>query len=193
MNTVRGTERVGAGEPLDPGSDRQSAGADHKLVVADRLLTARAGGYEELVAFGVNPLSDRVEAQPHTGRFKIAERAVRELPPVGHLAREVVGDAADREVRVGVVENDVNLARRIEFSHAQCGADPRIAPADDDDASHGSTLAVSGRATLLGLGGASRERLGGNGVVVRRAPSHASPRGRRPSRPLIGAAKARRE
>ncbi len=59
-----------------------------------------------------------------------------ETPPVEDVARDVVGDATDREVGVGVREHDVDLARGIEFADAQGGTDAGVASADNDDPAH---------------------------------------------------------
>jgi hypothetical protein len=62
VDAVRRAERVGAREPVDPGSDRDGAGADDQLLVADRLLPSGRIVDDELVAFDLDPACDRVEA-----------------------------------------------------------------------------------------------------------------------------------
>ena len=49
------------------------------------------------------------------------------------LAGDVVGDAADREVRVGVGDDDGDLAAGVELAGAQRGADAGVAAADRDE------------------------------------------------------------
>ena len=57
-------------------------------------------------------------------------RAVGEGLPGLHFAGEVVGDAADGEVRVGVRDHDGDVDGGVEFAGAQGGGDAGVASAD---------------------------------------------------------------
>src|SRR5438067_1305012 len=61
-----------------------------------------------------------------------------QVAPVGDLAGDVVGDAADGEVRVGVLQDHGNLGARVQLAGPQGRADARVAAADHDHV-HGTT------------------------------------------------------
>src|SRR5262249_264672 len=82
-----------------------------------------AGGHIDLAGRGVQP-------QPHPGRLQVGVGSVREVAPVGHLAGDVVGDAADGEVGVGVGGHHGELHARVDLAGPQRGADPRVASPD---------------------------------------------------------------
>jgi hypothetical protein len=50
----------------------------------------------------------------------------------------VVGDPADRVVRIGVLDEDGDVGRGGELESAECGADPGVASSDDQQAVHAS-------------------------------------------------------
>ena len=77
-----------------------------------------------------------VQAELHAGGFEVGVGAVGEVAPVGDLAGDVVGDAADGEVRVGVGDDDGDVGRGVEFAGAQGGADAGVAAADGDEVGH---------------------------------------------------------
>ena len=58
---------------------------------------------------------------------------MRQVAPVGDLARDVVRDAADREVRIGVGDDDRDLDPRIEFAQTQGRTDAGVTSADGDE------------------------------------------------------------
>ena len=53
------------------------------------------------------------------GRLEVGAGAVGQVAPVGDLAGDVVGDAADGEVGVGVGDHQGDLDGRVEFAGAQ--------------------------------------------------------------------------
>jgi len=55
---------------------------------------------------------------------------------VRDFAGDVVGNAADREVRVSVGDHYGDFRARVQFAGAQRGADPRIAATDHHKALH---------------------------------------------------------
>ena len=134
VHAVGGAELVQA---ADRGPDRDGAGADDELVVADQLVGAAGGGDQELAGGDVDAAGGGVQPQPHPGGLQVGGGAVGEVAPVGDLAGDVVGDAADGEVRVGVRDDHADVGGRVELAGAQRGADPGVAAADHDQV-HGS-------------------------------------------------------
>ena len=119
-------------QAADRGADRHRASTDDQLVVSKQLLMPAGAGDEELAASDVDPAGGGVQPQPHPGGFQVGGGAVGEVTPVGDLPGDVVGDAADREVRVGVRDDDADLGAGVELAGAQRGADPGVAAADHD-------------------------------------------------------------
>ena len=107
VHAVAGPEAV---EPGDRGAHGDGAGADDESVVVERS-SSPSGSGRDAVRGRVDAAGDGVEAQRHAGRFEVGEGAVGEVAPVGDLAGDVVGDAADGEVRVGVGDHDGDSAR----------------------------------------------------------------------------------
>ena len=70
------------------------------------------------------------------------------MAPVRDVSRDVVGDPADGEVRIGVGEHDVDSAVIVEFANAEGGADARVAAADDDDPTQICSGSGSGSARM---------------------------------------------
>jgi hypothetical protein len=105
VHPVAETESIRAGQAGDGRADRDGAGADDELVVAEQFLATRGGGDQELASGYVDPPGGGVGPQPHPGGFEVGEGAVGQVAPVGDLAGDVVGDAADGEVRVGVLQD----------------------------------------------------------------------------------------
>jgi len=110
VDAALGPERVRAGQSRDRGADRDGTGADDERVVIERFDGAVGGREGDGVAVSVDAACDRVESQSHSGGFEVRGGAVGEVAPVRHLAGDVVGDAADREVGVRVGEDDRELA-----------------------------------------------------------------------------------
>ena len=127
MHPVVGAEEVESG---DRRSDRGRAGADDQRVVVDRFFGAVGGGDDDVVGVGVDSAGDGVEPQRHAGGLEVGGGAVGEVVPVADLAGDVVGDAADRVVRVGVGEHDCDLGGRVELADAERSGDASVATAD---------------------------------------------------------------
>ena len=70
---------------------------------------------------------------------------------MGDLAGEVVRDAADREVRIGVGHHHRDLDGRVEFAGAQRGGDAGVAAADGDEVHDGSFQGLRGRFVDRGM------------------------------------------
>ena len=132
VHAVAGPERAGPGQAGDRGPDRDGAGTDDELVVAEQFLAAVSRGDQELAAGHVDAAGGGVQPQPHPGCFQVGQGAVGQVAPVGDLAGDVVGDAADGEVRVGVLEDHGDVGGRVQLAGPQGGADSRVAAADHD-------------------------------------------------------------
>ena len=109
MDPVLDSQGVGFTEPFDGGTNRDSPGSDDQLVVGKKLLVTVGVGDEEFAALDVDATSHRVEAQSHAGRLEVGDGPVRQVAPMGDLPRDVVRDAADGEVGVGVRHDDGHL------------------------------------------------------------------------------------
>ena len=132
VHPLGGAQGTGPGQASDRGPDRDRAGADHELVVAEHLLAAVGRADQELAAGHVDAAGGGVQPQPHPGGFQVGDGAVGQVAPVGDLAGDVVGDAADGEVRVGVLQDHRHIGGRVELAGPQGGADPGVAAADHD-------------------------------------------------------------
>ena len=119
-------------QATDRRADRHRAGTDDQLVVSEQLFMPLGAGDEELAARDVDPAGGSVQPEVHPGGFQVCGGAVGEVAPVRHLPGDVVGDAADREVRVGVRDDHADLGAGVELAGPQRGADPRVAAADHD-------------------------------------------------------------
>ena len=173
VHPVAGPERV---KPGDRGAHRDGAGAHDKSVVAQRVECVLGAGGEDAVREMVDAADRGVEAQGHAGGLEVGEGPVREVAPVRYLARDVVGDTADREVGVGVGDHDGHLRARVKLAGAQRSADAGIATADRhqphqsaprrvgsrgfDGMVCGSSL-VRAAAGFVGVGDDDRRGLGG--------------------------------
>ena len=62
-----------------------------------------------------------------------AARAVGHVGPAGDFAGDVIGDAADGEVGIGVGDHHGELGGGVEFAGTRRGADAGLANADRDD------------------------------------------------------------
>ena len=130
MHPVGGSAGVRSGQAADRRPDRDGTGADDELVVAEEFLAAVGGGDQEFAAGHVDAPGGGVGSQPHPGGFQVGDAAVGQVAPVGDLAGDVVGDAADREVRVRVSDHHGDIRTGVEFAGPQGGADPGVAAAD---------------------------------------------------------------
>jgi hypothetical protein len=139
VHTVAGAKSTRPGKAADQGADRDGAGADDEFVVAQQFLRAVGGCHQELACRDVDTAGGGVQSQPHPGRFQVSDGAVSQVAPVGDLPGEVVGDAADREVRVGIRDDHADIRTRVKFAGPQGGADPGVAAADHDQV-HGRLL-----------------------------------------------------
>ena len=127
MHSVVDAEGVQA---FDRWPHRHGAGPDDKLVVLDHRFTAVLCSHSEAPPADVDRGGEGVEAQFHAGGFEVGVGAVGEVAPVGDFARDVVGDAADGEVGVGVGDHDGHLSRGVEFTGSQRSGDSGVATAD---------------------------------------------------------------
>ncbi len=132
VHAVARPERTGPGQAGDRGTDRYRAGADDQLVVGEQFLAAAGGCHQELAGGDVDPAGGGVQPQAHPGGFQISDAAVSEVAPVGDLTGEVIGNAADREVRVSISEHNGDVRAGVELADPQRGADPGVATADHD-------------------------------------------------------------
>ena len=88
-----------------------------QLVVIEALLASGARD-DQLLAVDVDARGAGVELEPHAGRFEVSVGAVREVAPVRDFAGDVVGDAADREVRVGVGDDNGDVGAGVQLAGA---------------------------------------------------------------------------
>ena len=144
VHAIGGAQGIRTGQSAYRGPDRDGAGADDELVVGEQVLFAVGADDQQLAASHVDPAGGGVQPQPHPGRLQVGDRAVGQVAPVRDLAGQVVGDAADREIRVGVRHHDRDLGAGVELAGPQRGADPRVAAADHHQV-HGRLLGLASR------------------------------------------------
>ena len=152
VHAVSGAESAGSGQAGDRRADREGTGADDQLVVGEQFLAAAGGGDQQLAGGGVDPACGGVQPQAHPGSFQVGDGAVGQVAPVGHLPGDVVGDAADREVRVGIRDHHADLGGGIQLAGPQRGADPGVTAADHDQVHANSRFSwvVSVRLAVVG-------------------------------------------
>ncbi len=92
----------------------------------------------EVLSGDVDPRCEGVQAQGHAGGFEVGVGPVGEGLPRLDLAGEVVGDAADGEVRVGVRDDHRHVHRGVEFPRAESGGDTGVTAADDCEMHEGA-------------------------------------------------------
>jgi hypothetical protein len=148
VNAVRDAKRIATAKPVDCGLDRSSAGADDQRVVFHHLFLTLRVCDEQFAAVRVDAMCGRVQMESHSGRFEGREVAMSKVAPVRDVSRDVVGDPADGEVRVGVVEHDVDVAFIVELANAEGGADARVAAANDDDPTQSRSGSGAGSARI---------------------------------------------
>lgn len=117
-------------QSVDGRAHRDCAGADHELVVLDRARGAVPVADDQPLAGNVDVGGVGVQPELHPGGFEVRVRAVREVAPVRDFTRDVVRDAADGEVRVGVCDHDRHLGGGVELSGSQGRGDAGVAAAD---------------------------------------------------------------
>jgi hypothetical protein len=86
----------------------------------------------DTAGFWIDPTCHGVQPERHAVGFEVRDRAMREAVPVAYLAGDVVGDAADRVVRVRIGENDGDFGARVKLTGAERRLDTRVASADRD-------------------------------------------------------------
>ena len=74
-----------------------------------------------------------VGEHPHAGGGQVGGGAMGQIGPVGDFAGDVVRDAADGEVGIGVGDNHGDFGGGVEFAGAQRRADASVTAADSDD------------------------------------------------------------
>ena len=72
-----------------------------------------------------------VEHQRDAELLQVSGSAVGETPPVRYVTGDVVGDAADAEVRVSVGNQQADSNLAVELEAAPGGLDPGVASPDD--------------------------------------------------------------
>ena len=130
MHAVVRTETLGSAKTLELRPYRDGAGPDHERVVRQHLLSPSRTAEQDPVAGDVDPVGNGVETERDTRRLELADRPVCKRSPVGHLAGDVVGDAADGEVGVAVGDDHRHLGGPVELQRTKRRADPRVAAAD---------------------------------------------------------------
>ena len=172
VHPLGGAQGTGPGQAADRGPDRDRAGADDELVVAEQFLAPAGGCDQELAAGHVDAAGGGVGPQPHPGRFQVGDAAVGQVAPVDDLAGDVVGDAADGEVRVGILKDHGDLGGRVELAGPQGGADPGVAAADHDHvhgrAPSGCLVKETGPGRAAGPGSARRRHIQPGSAPARR-------------------------
>jgi hypothetical protein len=114
-------------QPVDRRPDRDRAGADDQLVIAQLPLPAVLAGDGDLLGGGVDRASGVVKEQLEVGLLQVGGGAVGQIPPVGHVAGQVVGQPADGEVREGVSDEHGGLDRWVQLAGSQGGRDAGVA------------------------------------------------------------------
>jgi hypothetical protein len=137
VHPIVGSERVSAAQPGDGWAGAGGAGAHDQGVVGQLLWGAGGVEHAEGVLVDVDTGGAGVGEHPHAGGGQIGSGAVGEVGPVGDFSGDVVGDAADGEVRVGVGDDHGDLGGGVELAGPQRRADAGIAAADGDDMTNG--------------------------------------------------------
>ena len=133
MHTIVRAEGVRSGQTVDRWAGTDCAGAHDQRVI--RQFRGRPGRVEDVegVLGDVDSGGAGIGEHPHAGGGQVISGAMREVGPVRDLPGDVVGDAADGEVGVGVGDDHGDLGAGVEFADAQGGADSGVAAADGDD------------------------------------------------------------
>jgi hypothetical protein len=80
-----------------------------------------------LLGGGVDGLAGVVQQQLEAGLFQVGGGAVGQVPPVTDVARQVVGQPADGEVREGIGHDHGGLNRGVQLAGPQGGGDAGVA------------------------------------------------------------------
>jgi hypothetical protein len=118
MHAVCRAESIGTGQARDAGGGGSCSGGHDEPVVADRFLISVGLGHRDRVRIGVDAGGKGAQSQGESGCFEVGLGAVGEVVPVGHVAGEVVGDAADGVVRVVIGDDNRDVSVRVELSGA---------------------------------------------------------------------------
>jgi len=119
-------------QPVDRGADRDRPGGHHQPVIGQRPPAAiPTVGDGDLLAGRLDRSGGVVQPQLDTGLFQVGGGAVSQVAPVGHVAREVVGQPTDGEVGIGVGHNHGDLDSRVELAGSQRSCDAAVAAPDD--------------------------------------------------------------
>lgn len=133
VHTIIGTECRWAGEAVDRRSGADRSGTHDQCVVGQ--LGGCTGRVEDVegVLIDVDRRRAGIGEYAHAGGGQIGRGAMGEVAPMGDLPGDVIGDAANGEVRIGVSDNDGDLRARVEFADTQRSADSGVTTADRDD------------------------------------------------------------
>jgi hypothetical protein len=123
-------------------SDGHGAGADHEHVVTEVVLLTVEIRNRHGSCDGIDGGRFMVEEQPQAERLEIVDRPVGQHGPLGSLAAQVEGDAADAEVWIRVADHQGDRQLRRPVLRPQPRHHAGIASPDDDEAlfDHGGTL-----------------------------------------------------
>jgi hypothetical protein len=116
-------------QAVDRGADRDGAGPDDELVIAQLALAVLAGD-GDLLSGGVDRAGGVIQQELEAGLFQVGGGAVGQIPPVTDVAGQVVGQPADGEVGEGVGHDHGGLGRGVEFAGPQGGRDAGVAAPD---------------------------------------------------------------
>jgi hypothetical protein len=114
---VHGVQHVHPGqvEAVDRGPDRDRAGPDDESVIG-QLPLAMLAGDGDLLADWVDRLGGVVQQQLEAGLLQVGGGAVSQIPPVGHVAGQVVGQPTDGEVGEGAGHDHGDLDREVQLA-----------------------------------------------------------------------------
>src|SRR5690242_11425291 len=115
VHAVVGAELIETG---DGRSDGERAGADHELVVLEPVRYPVRISDSDALPSDVDRRRGGVQPQSHPGGFQVRAGAVGEISPVRDFAGNVVGNAANGEVRVSVCDDDSDVAGGVELARA---------------------------------------------------------------------------
>lgn len=163
VHPIFGAEGVGTGEAVDRWAGADRAGAHDQGVIGQ--FGGGPGGIENVqgVLGDVDFGGAGVGEYPHAGGGQVLGGAMRQVGPVRDFPGDVVRDAADGEVGVGVGDDDGHLGAGVEFTDAQGGADSGVAAADGDDMACGHDKSPRENRVVKG-GTAALQRESGVGV-----------------------------
>ena len=147
VHAVVGAELI---QTSDGRPDRERAGADHELVVVEPVRYPVLVSDGDALPGNVDRCRGGVQPQPHPGGFQVRVRSVGQVSPVLDFTGDVVGNAADGEVRIGVCDNNGDVAGVVELASAQRGRDTRIAATDGNQTHQDVAFTIGRRAPGCG-------------------------------------------